>query len=76
MSIMKTIIKDKETINLPRKSVEQFFEAISIFESAQNEIEDFLIVRNKTLMNKVKKARKEHLTNKVKDFQELAKAYV
>ncbi|MEK7596087.1 MAG: hypothetical protein AAB564_00855 [Patescibacteria group bacterium] len=74
---MKTAFKEIiETINLPRKSVEQLFETINIFESAQNEIEDFLIVNNKSLMNKIRKARKEHLENKTKDFRHLVKKYV
>lgn len=71
---METITK--ETINLPRKSVKQLFEAMSIFESAQDEIEDFLISRNKFVMDKIKKARKEHLKNELKDFSALAKKYV
>lgn len=71
---METIIR--ETINLPRKSVKQLFEAMNIFESAQDEIEDFLIIRNKFIMGKVKKARKEHLSGGLKDFGELAKKYV
>ncbi|PJA41716.1 hypothetical protein CO177_00845 [Candidatus Wolfebacteria bacterium CG_4_9_14_3_um_filter_37_9] len=71
---METIIK--KTINLPRKSVENLFEAMSIFESAQGEIEDFLISRNKFIMNKIKKARKEHLKGGLKDFNALAKKYV
>lgn len=71
---MKTA--SKETINLPRKSVGQLFEAINIFESAQNEIEDFLIVRNKFIISKIRKARKEHLNGKLKDFGALAKKYV
>ncbi len=65
-----------KTINIPRKSVEQLFEAINIFESAQDEIEDFLIVNSEPLMNKIRKARKEHLGIKTKDFQELVKKYV
>jgi hypothetical protein len=70
---MKTALK--ETINLPRKSVERLFEAINIFESAQDEIEDFLIVNGKSPMNKIRKARKEHLESKTKDFQALVEKY-
>lgn len=71
---METVIR-KDTVNLPRKSVRQLFEAMSIFELAQDEIEDFLIVRNKLIINKIKKARKEHLNGKLKDFSILAKKY-
>ena len=71
---MKTAVK--ETINLPRKTVEQLLGAISIFGSIQDEIEDFLIVRNKSLVAKIRKARKEHLRGEVKDFQKLARRYV
>ncbi|MBI5306711.1 hypothetical protein HZB04_03985 [Candidatus Wolfebacteria bacterium] len=71
---METIIK--KTINLPQKSVENLFKAMSIFESAQNEIEDFLISSNKFIMNKVKKAHKEHSRGELKDFSALVKKYV
>jgi len=69
-------IELKETVNLPLKSVRRLFDAISVFESAQNEIEDFLIVRNKRIMNSVRKSRDEHLKGKVKDFRNLIKKYV
>lgn len=71
---MKTITK--ETISLPKTSIERLMEAMSLFETSQDEIEDFLIVRNKTILSKIQKARKEHLKNEVKDFQMLAKNYV
>lgn len=71
-----TNYKIKETIKLPKQGIHNLFEAISIFESAQDEIEDFLIIRNKSIMNKIEKARKNHLGGKVKDFQELVKKYV
>lgn len=71
---MKTIVK--ETINLPKTSVERLMEAMRLFETSQNEIEDFLIVRDKTILSKIQKARKEHLKDEVKDFQALAKNYV
>lgn len=64
-------IIDKRPIILPQKSVNRFFEAIDFFESAQNEIEDFLIANNKFLMNKIEKARKEHLSGRVADFRQL-----
>ena len=71
---MKTEIK--ETINLPRQGVRRLLEAMRFFELAQNEIEDFLLFRNESIMGKIKKARKEHLEGKVKDFQGLIKKYV
>ena len=71
---MKTEIR--ETINLPRQGVKRLLEAMRFFELAQNEIEDFLITRNESIMDKIKKARKEHLGGKIKDFQELVKKYV
>lgn len=71
---MKTI--NKETISLPKSSIERLMEAMHLFETSQDEIEDFLIVRNKTILSKIQKARKEHLKNEVKDFQMLAKNYV
>lgn len=71
---MKTAIR--ETISLPKTSIERLMEAMRLFETSQDEIEDFLIVGNKTLLSKIQKARKEHLKNEVKDFQMLAKNYV
>lgn len=66
----------KETISLPKTSIERLMEAMRLFETFQGEIEDFLIVRNKIILSKIQKARKEHLKNEVKDFQVLAKKYV
>lgn len=66
----------KNTINLPKISVERLLEAMRIFESAQDEIENFLILHNKNITNRVKKARREHLDGKVKDFRDLIKRYV
>lgn len=66
---MKTDVR--ETVNLPVKGIERFLEAMRIFESAQNEIEDFLISRNKNILSKIKKADKERAEGKVKDFQNL-----
>lgn len=74
METMKTVIK--ETISLPKTSIERLMEAMRLFETSQDEIEDFLIVRNKTILSKIQKARKEHLKSEVKDFQMLAKNYV
>ena len=58
---MKTVIK--ETISLPKTSIERLMEAMRLFETSQDEIEDFLIIRNKTVLSKIQKARKEHLKN-------------
>ncbi len=71
---MRTIIK--ETINLPKTSIDRLMEAMRLFETSQNEIEDFLIVRNKNILSKIQKARKEHLKDEAKDFQGLVKKYV
>lgn len=66
----------QNTIGLPKKEVINLFEAMNIFESAKEEIENFLISRNKEIMVKIKKARKEHLAGKVKDFERLTEKYV
>lgn len=71
---MKTVIK--ETINLPKTSINRLMEAMRLFETSQDEIEDFLIVRNKNILSKIQKANNQHLKNEVKDFQELVKNYV
>lgn len=65
----------KQTINLPKASVKRLFDAMRFYELAQNEIEDFLISSNKTMMAKIKKARTEHLRGGTKDFQGLLKKY-
>ena len=61
--------KEKETINLPKASVGRLWDAMRFFETAQDEIEDFLISRNKTVITKIKKSREEHLSGKAKDFR-------
>ena len=73
---MNTANKEKETINLPRASVGRLLDAMRFFEMAQNEIEDFLISRNKIIAAKIKKARAEHLNGELKDFQNLLRRYV
>lgn len=69
-------IKIKDTINLPKTSIERLLEAMRFFELAQDEIEDFLLFQNKTILTKIKKAHKEHKQGKTKDFQELIKRHV
>lgn len=70
------MIASKETINLPKASVERLLDAMRFFETAQDEIEDYLISRNKLTLAKIKKARAEHLSGTRKDFQNLLKRYV
>lgn len=73
---MDTINKEKNTINLPKDSVKHLLNGMRSFEIAQEEIEDFLISRNKTIINKLKKARGEHLNGETKKFQNLLNKYV
>jgi len=71
---MDTVLK--ETINLPKKSVVQLGKVFKVFESAQNDIDDFLIFQNKKITNETKKARKEHTNGKAKSFSCILKKYV
>ncbi|MBI5078111.1 MAG: hypothetical protein HZB11_01930 [Candidatus Yonathbacteria bacterium] len=66
----------KQTINLPKASVGRLLDAMRFFELAQDEIEDFLVSNNKTIIAKIKKAHGEHLKGESKDFQNLLKKYV
>ena len=69
-------IKIRETINLPKVSIERILEAMRLFESAQDDIEDFLIFKNKEILKKVKNADKERKKSMIKNFHSLAGKYV
>lgn len=56
-------------IDLPREDVRGLLEAMADFEKAQDKIEDYLMLKNLSLRKKILRARKEHLTGKVKKFK-------
>jgi hypothetical protein len=58
-----------KTIPLPEKLFYSMIEAQKKLEEFTNEFEDFLFSLDKQFIKKMKKAKKEHLKGKLKDFE-------
>lgn len=58
-------------ISVPRELFRNMFEAYQKWEEFNNEFEDFVLGYNKEFIEKMKKARKEHLRGKVRDLKTL-----
>lgn len=64
------------TIEVPVKLVKKMSNAVKITESFINEFEDFILSKDKKLLDKIYKAREEHLSGYTKPLSELKKKYV
>jgi len=63
--------KQLKTISVPQKLFECMFEAYRKWEKFSNEFEDFVLSSDKKFIEKMRKARKEHLKGKVRSLQSL-----
>jgi hypothetical protein len=63
--------KTTSTITLPKKLFDSLLKAQESWERVSNELEDFLLSLDKRFIRKMKKARKEHLRGKTRDFVKL-----
>ena len=72
---MKTSLLSKDIIALPRRSVEEIFESMERMAKAQDEMEDYLFMHNPIILRGLKRARKEQLQGKTKDFSVLLQKY-
>ena len=61
--------KQVKNIPVPQRLFESMVEAYQKWEKFSNEFEDFLLVYDKKFIEKMRKARKEHLKGKVKNLQ-------
>lgn len=62
-----------ETLQLPYSLVKRLAEVCVELEKAHDELEDFLISRNPTLLRKLRKARREHIEGKTRPYDDLAR---
>ena len=67
--------KNKETVTLPKKSVDSLLNILRSFAELEDELEDYLMLQNKELVKQLRKARKDHLSGKMMDWAELKKKY-
>ena len=66
--------RQSNTIAVPRKVIDSMAEAYKKWDEFINEFEDFALSSNKTLLAKMRKARKEHLAGKTQNVSALRKS--
>ena len=63
------IMKDKaKLIGLPKQVVVKVLRASAAFEALQDELEDYLIASQASLVTTLRRARRQHLTGKTRPF--------
>lgn len=63
-------------VTLPKKVFDNLITASEYFELAQDEMEDYLLTKNKSFLANARKARKEHKQSKFGDWNKLKAKYV
>ena len=63
----------EKTITIPKKVLERMHDALDAWREAESLLEDFILTKDKSFIQKVNQARKEHQTGKVKSLAELKK---
>ena len=63
--------KQLKTIPIPQRLFESMIEAYQKWEKFSDEFEDFILSKDEQFIQKMRKARKEHRTGKVKDLEAL-----
>ena len=63
--------KQLKTISVPQRLFESMIEAYQKWEKFSDEFEDFILSKDEQFIQKMRKARKEHRTGKVKDLEAL-----
>ena len=58
-----------KTIPVPQKLFETMLEAYQKWEKFSDEFEDYLLASDKKFIEKMRKARKEHLNGEIRDLQ-------
>lgn len=67
--------KNKETVTLPKKSVDSLLNMLRGLAELEDELEDYLMFQDKELVKKLRKARKERLSGKVISMGDARKKY-
>lgn len=57
------------TITIPKKLFESMIETYRKWEEFSNEFEDFLLASDEKFIEKMKRAKREHLRGKIKDLR-------
>lgn len=57
-----------QTVNLPKRVVDQVIKVSVAFEALHDELEDYLIARNPALVKKLRRAHREHLAGNARPF--------
>jgi hypothetical protein len=65
----------EESIALPKKSLKNLMRAMDDFRDAQDEIEDFLLFSNETILKETRSAREDHQNGRTLQWDELKKSY-
>lgn len=63
--------KQVKNVCVPRKLFNDMFEAYQKWEEFSDEFEDFLLASDREFVDKMKKARKEHLGRKTRNLESL-----
>ena len=63
--------KELKNISVPRELFREMFKASQRWEELNNEFEDFLLGSNEEFVEKIKRARKEHLEGKTRNLETL-----
>ncbi|OGF50814.1 MAG: hypothetical protein A2231_04145 [Candidatus Firestonebacteria bacterium RIFOXYA2_FULL_40_8] len=64
------------TIEIPIALVKKMDKAVKTIENFTDEFEDFILAKDKKFIDKMHKARKEHISGHIKSFDDLKKKYV
>lgn len=63
--------KELKNVSVPQELFRGMFEASQKWKELNNEFEDFLLGSNEEFVEKIKKARKEHLDGKIRNLETL-----
>ena len=64
------------TVEIPRDLIKKMDKAVKTLEDFTEEYDDYIFSKDKKFIDKMHKARKEHLSGNTKSFSEIRKKYV
>jgi hypothetical protein len=63
----------QKTIEMPTSLIGKISKAAKAFEALEDELEDFLLSKDPKFLDKMRKAKKAHLTDKTKPLKDIKK---
>ncbi len=69
------VAMNTETITVPRKALEEMLQASAYFERAQDELENYLLSKNKHFLAEMKKLQREEKQSKPGSWESLKTKY-